>query len=207
MISIHADKLGKRFNREWIFRHFTGEIAAGEKLVITGSNGSGKSTLLLMLAGYIFPSEGRMNWQQENGILEKESYYKYISFASPAMELIEEFTPVEAITHQAAFKKFRGNVPATEILQIAELEKNKGKYIKHFSSGMKQRLKLTLAILADCPLLFLDEPVTNLDKNAIQWYSRMIEQYAMHKTIVVCSNQVREEYAFCRREISVNNYK
>jgi ABC-type multidrug transport system ATPase subunit len=207
MISIHADKLGKRFNREWIFRHFTEEITAGEKLVITGSNGSGKSTLLLMLAGYIVPTEGKLDWEQEGKTLEKESWYKLTSFASPAMELIEEFTPVEAVRHQATFKAFQRDIPLSGILQIAELEKSKGKYIKHFSSGMKQRLKLTLAILADCPLLFLDEPVTNLDKNAIQWYARMIEQYAMHKTIVVCSNQVREEYAFCQREISVNDYK
>jgi ABC-type multidrug transport system ATPase subunit len=207
MISIHADKLGKRFNREWIFRNFTEQISPGQKLVLTGANGSGKSTLLLMLAGYVNPSEGTISWQRGEVPVDKEEYYKLVSFASPAMELIEEFSPAEVIQHQAAFKKFQSNLVVEDVLQLAELEKSKNKYVKNFSSGMKQRLKLTLAILADAPLLFLDEPVTNLDKEAIQWYSRMIQQYAMHKTVVVCSNQVREEYAFCDREISVNDYK
>lgn len=207
MISIRTEKLGKRFNREWIFRNFESEIKPAEKLAITGSNGSGKSTLLLMLGGYVMPSEGKVRWFEGDTQLEQDEIYKKITFASPALELIEEFTPVEIIDHQRKFKGFQNNNSIQEILSIAELEQHKNKVIKNFSSGMKQRLKLTLAILSDCPILFLDEPVTNLDKEAIQWYLNIIDNFAGHKTIVVCSNKIREEYLFCVREININEYK
>lgn len=207
-VSIHLNKLGKRFNREWIFRDLSTQITPGEKLVVTGSNGSGKSTLLLVLSGYVMPTEGDSEWISEKEVkIERTGFFKLSSFASPAMELVEEFTPEELVKHQSAFKKFQNNFSAKEVLEIAELEKNKSKLIRNFSSGMKQRLKLSLAILADCPVLLLDEPVTNLDKQAVEWYSKMIDTYAMHKTIIVCSNQIRDEYAFCKREISINDYK
>ncbi len=207
-VSIQLDKLGKRFNREWIFRDLSYEIAPAEKLVVTGSNGSGKSTLLLVLSGYVMPTEGKADWIADEGTrIERAEFFKLSSFASPALELIEEFSPEELIKHQSAFKKFQHNLSAKEVLEIAELEKNKNKLIKNFSSGMKQRLKLSLAILADCPVLLLDEPITNLDRQAVEWYSKMIDTYAKHKTIIVCSNQIKDEYSFCKREISINDFK
>ena len=72
---------------------------------------------------------------------------------------------------------------------------------------MKQRLKLTLAILADAPILFLDEPTTNLDATVIDWYKSMIANYAMHKTIVVCSNSIKDEYSFCDKVITMEDFK
>ena len=72
---------------------------------------------------------------------------------------------------------------------------------------MRQRLKLTLAILADAPILFLDEPTTNLDATVIDWYKLMIATYAMHKTIIVCSNSIKDEYAFCKRIITMEDFK
>ena len=207
-VTIHLNKLGKRFNREWIFRELSIEVAPAEKLVVTGSNGSGKSTLLLVLSGYVMPTEGIAEWTSDAGTkIERTDFFKLSSFASPAMELIEEFTPEELTKHQASFKKFQRNFSPKEILELAELEKNKNKLIKNFSSGMKQRLKLSLAILADCPVLLLDEPVTNLDRHAVEWYSTMIDTYAKHKTIIVCSNQIKDEYAFCKKEMNINDYK
>lgn len=208
MVNIEIDKLGKRFNREWIFRNLTYSIPTGNKLVVTGANGSGKSTFLLMLSGYVLASEGSIEWKNSEGkTIEKNDYYHHISIASPAMELIEEFSPLELIKHQAAFKKFQHNLSAKEIIEIAYLENSKDKAIKNFSSGMKQRLKLSLAVLSDCPVLLLDEPIINLDLQGIQWYKQLIEKYAYHKTIVVCSNKVKDEYEFCEKEISINDFK
>ena len=72
---------------------------------------------------------------------------------------------------------------------------------------MRQRVRLTLAILADCPILLLDEPVSNLDKTAIDWFKTLIKEYASHKTIIVCSNSIKEEYEFCTKELNVADYK
>jgi len=72
---------------------------------------------------------------------------------------------------------------------------------------MKQRLKLTLAVVADASLLLLDEPIINLDHNGIAWYKELIKTRALHKTIIVCSNKQKDEYEFCSREISIDEFK
>jgi ABC-type multidrug transport system ATPase subunit len=208
VIQIELNNLGKRFSREWILRGLTTSIAKNEKLVITGANGSGKSTLLQIIAGYVLPTEGELKWKLQNGnVINHDSIYKYVSIASPMLELIEEFTPIEIINHQNEFKKFQGNFTANDLLEIALLNQHKNKTIKHFSSGMKQRLKLLLAVVADAPLLLLDEPIINLDKTGVDWYKNLISNYATNKTIIVCSNKIKDEYDYCTREISIDEYK
>ena len=71
---------------------------------------------------------------------------------------------------------------------------------------MKQRLKLGLAILNDTPLLLLDEPVSNLDKNAIAWYKKMVTEHSANRTIIVCSNAVGDEHFFCDSELVVSDF-
>ena len=127
--------------------------------------------------------------------------------ASPYMELIEDFTLTETINHQKQFKPFINNLSAEDVIKRMQLEHTADKYIKNYSSGMRQRVKLGLAILADCPVLLLDEPCSNLDANAIAWYQNMITEFALQKTILVCSNTVKEEYTFCSDKIEIENFK
>ena len=72
---------------------------------------------------------------------------------------------------------------------------------------MRQRVKLGLAVLADCPVLLLDEPCSNLDARSIEWYQNLIKEFASQKTILVCSNTVKEEYFFCDTSIEIENFK
>ena len=206
-ISIHINDLGKKFINEWIFKGVTLTISSGEKLVILGSNGSGKSTLLQSISSFLIPTKGEVVWKNENQIIEDDSIYRHLSMASPYMELIEDFTLTETINHQKQFKPFVKNFSTEEIIKYMQLEHTSEKYIKNYSSGMKQRVKLGLAILADCPVLLLDEPCSNLDANAITWYQNMIKDFAQHKTILVCSNTVKEEYAFCTNKINIESFK
>ena len=111
------------------------------------------------------------------------------------------------IVHASIYKPFINDLSTKQIIELSGLSAHKHKYIKLFSSGMKQRLKLTLAILADVPILFLDEPTTNLDTTVISWYKNLIEKYAMHKTIIVCSNSIKDEYAFCEKVITMEDFK
>ncbi|MFL5754089.1 MAG: ATP-binding cassette domain-containing protein [Bacteroidia bacterium] len=206
-LSIQLENLGKRYLREWIFRNLSLTINPGDKYVILGSNGSGKSTLMQVIANYQVATEGKITYADHGKEIHPDKIYERLSIASPYLELIEEFTIVESITHQAVFKPFRNNYSVKELIEIAELEHAKDKFIKFYSSGMKQRLKLTLAILAECPLLLLDEPVSNLDRSAISWYKKMMEKYASDKTVIVCSNKIEDEYEFCTKQVEVENYK
>ena len=206
-ISIHINELGKKFINEWIFKGVTLTISPGEKLVILGSNGSGKSTLLQSISSFLIPTKGEVVWKNGNEAIEDDAIYKYLSMASPYMELIEDFTLTEIINHQKQFKPFINKLSTKEIIELMQLEHAAKKYLKNYSSGMKQRVKLGLAVLADCPVLLLDEPCSNLDANAIVWYQNMIKDFAQHKTILVCSNTVKDEYFFCTNKIEIENFK
>jgi ABC-type multidrug transport system ATPase subunit len=151
------------------------------------------------------PSAGKINYQFQQENISSDEIFKYLTIAAPYLELFEEFTFPEIIMLQQQFKPFI--ISAEEILKVAELEKSKDKPVKYFSSGMKQRAKLSLAVLADVPLLLLDEPVSNLDHKAISWYDNLINQYAMHKTIIVASNKHEVEYSFCSEFLSIENFK
>ncbi|MBI3519485.1 MAG: ABC transporter ATP-binding protein [Bacteroidetes bacterium] len=206
-ITIKVTHAGKKFGREWIFRKVDLEINPSEKIVILGLNGSGKSTLLQAMTGYLSLNEGSVTYYHNGALIEAEDHYKLISLASPYLELIEDFTLQEQIEHTHIYKPFLKSLDITQVIELSGLAAHKDKFIKLFSSGMRQRLKLTLAILADSPILFLDEPTTNLDATVIDWYKQLIATYAMHKTIVVCSNSIKEEYAFCERIITMENFK
>lgn len=207
MTSIFINNLGKKFNREWVFRKLNFQINAGDKVVILGGNGSGKSTLLQVISGYVTPNEGEVTYSNYGLKIKDEKIKDCISFASPYLQLIEEFTLEEMIQHVSGFKPFINSLVTEQVTDILELGSAKHKFIKQFSSGMKQRLKLGLAILADTPVLLLDEPASNLDKSALTWYGSMIENYGKNKTVIVCSNAINEEYFFCSKQLNVVDYK
>jgi ABC-type multidrug transport system ATPase subunit len=174
---------------------------------VLGGNGSGKSTLLQVISGFVTPNEGTVIHKFSGKAIAPEKLKEHISFASPYLQLIEDFTMQELMQHVSKFKPFRNNLGAHDIIEITGLSHAKNKLIRQFSSGMKQRLKLALAILADTSVLLLDEPVSNLDREAIEWYKKMIAGYSAGRTIMVCSNAIAEEYAFCNASINVTEFK
>lgn len=201
------NNLGKKFGREWIFRNLSLEIGSHDKLVILGGNGSGKSTLLQVISGFVVPNEGTLVYKNNGLGIEPENVMNLVSFASPYLQLVEDFTLEEMIKHAAVFKPFSSSMSATEIISVMGLSHAREKYIRQFSSGMKQRLKLGLAILADTPVLMLDEPVSNLDRNAIDWYKELVSAYAKSRLVIVCSNAIADEYFFCGKELQLSDFK
>ncbi len=206
-MNVILDNIGKRYNYEWIFRKVNYEFLEENNYVILGANGSGKSTLLQVITGSMIPSEGSVGY--ENGLVSmyEESFYRCVSYAAPYLELFEEFTLAESIEFQAKFKPFYEGLTTHKIVELTGLEKTKGKQLKYFSSGMKQRVRLALAILCDTPILLLDEPASNLDKKAIDWYQRLVTDYSNERLIIVASNQIEHEYPFCNKQVQVEDYK
>ena len=83
-MTISLSDAGKRFNREWIFRHFTYNLESGNSYAITGPNGSGKSTLLQVLSGSMMMNEGNIQYSitntQYSGEEGSESTGKWLRF-------------------------------------------------------------------------------------------------------------------------------
>ncbi len=193
---------GKRFNKDWVFQSLNVDFEQGQHYALIGNNGSGKSTLLQVIAGFTNLSKGTIEW---NGA-DSQSIYDQISIAAPYLELVEELTTLEHFEFHAKFKSLTENLSIQEMIQLIGLEKSTHKQIRYFSSGMKQRLKLALAIFSTTPILLLDEPCSNLDKEGYALYKQLIQQYAMQKLIIVGSNDP-EEYAFCTQQINLMDYK
>lgn len=204
-MQITLKNIGRRFNREWIFKQIDYRFEQGEKYAILGPNGSGKSTLLSVLLGSLTPSEGEIHYSEENPV-RVEDVYQYIGFAAPYLDLLEEFTLRETIDFHFRFKNYAPGLDASKVLELLGLQKSQDKALKHFSSGMKQRTKLVLACCSDTPILILDEPTSNLDTQGVEWYLKLIDQFAADKLVIVGSNQ-EQEYEFCKHRLTISDYK
>jgi ABC-type multidrug transport system ATPase subunit len=203
---IQLEQTGKKYNREWIFRGLSYTFTAGKKYAITGPNGSGKSTLLQTIAGSTVLSEGSIEYRLDDKILAPENAFTRLSICAPYLTLIEEMTALEFLAFHESFKSFMPGITPSAILEIIELTSATNKQIRYFSSGMKQRIKLAQAIFSDVPVLFLDEPCTNLDETGYALYQSLIQDYASHKLIIVSSND-KAEYHFCEEVIDIKKYK
>jgi ABC-type multidrug transport system ATPase subunit len=196
---------GKRFNREWIFRHFDYQFFSSYAYAITGPNGSGKSTLLQFVAGALMPSEGKIAYYNPDGEPNAE-FFRFLSIAAPYLETIEEMTANEFLKFHHQFKPLMSGMPVSQILERVGLKDAADKQIRYYSSGMKQRLKLAQAFFSDTPILLLDEPTTNLDGPGIAMYHELISDFAAERLLIISSNDPME-YSFCQTVLDMKALK
>ena len=202
MVQITLKEAGKRFNKDWIFKNLSYTFTTGEHFALIGNNGSGKSTLLQIISGYATLSKGSIEW----GAFDSNTIFQQISIAAPYLEVVEEFTTKEQFEFHEKFKPLRKDLSITDMIEMIGLKEATDKQIRYYSSGMKQRLKLALAIFSETPVLLLDEPCSNLDKEGYALYQNLIQQYAMHKLIIVGSNDP-QEYQYCNKQINLHDFK
>ncbi|MEO8405737.1 MAG: ATP-binding cassette domain-containing protein [Chitinophagaceae bacterium] len=234
-MTISLSDAGKRFNREWIFRHITYTFDSGNSYAIIGPNGSGKSTLLQVISGSMYFNEGSVQYavgsrqlavdnrqlaigNQESSTsglssaikhpssIPAESIYKHVSYCAPYLEVVEEMTFKEFLEFHSGFKPLLKEVTIDSIIATVGLEAAANKQIRYYSSGMKQRVKLAQCIFSDTSIVLLDEPCTNLDTTGIDLYHRLIDTYCKNRLVLVSSND-EVEYRFCREKLMISNYK
>ncbi len=205
-INISLNDTGKRYNREWIFRHLSIEFTAGGAYAITGPNGSGKSTLLQIIAGAVGFSEGQVVYTKNNTVVPEQQVYQEIAFAAPYLELVEEMTLEEFLNFHRQFKPFFPGITTELAAEAVGLQTARSKQIVHFSSGMKQRLKLAQAFFSDTPVLLLDEPTANLDAAGAAIYHELVNRYRGNRLVIISSNDP-QEYSFCTSVVQMSDYK
>ncbi|HRY99607.1 MAG TPA: ATP-binding cassette domain-containing protein, partial [Bacteroidales bacterium] len=204
---IVLEDVGRKFNREWIFRGLSYTFEPGKGYAILGSNGSGKSTLLQVINGNLQATHGKIEYQVGEGLLTQDKVYRHISLGTPYQELIWDFSLQESLEFHARFKPYLGGMGPADILRVTGLERHRHKALRYFSSGMKQRVRLALAILSDTRVILLDEPSMNLDAEGRRWYDELLEAYAPGRLLIVCSNHQEEEYRRCGEVIDIRDYK
>lgn len=169
---------------------------------VNGINGSGKSTLIKLLSGYLSPSEGAISYNLDGKKIERSDLYHHLSLAAPYTDLIQEYDAEEMFLFHTKFKKLRESIDVGEFLEKVNLKGNKGKQIQYYSSGMKQRLQLAIALFTDSKLLLLDEPTSYLDNTNKEWFYDLLKEGLKDRTVIIASND-EDDFRYCTDVISL----
>jgi len=201
-MKITLEKLSKRYLYDWIIRDMDFVFEPNSIIGINGINGSGKSTLIKLLSGYLSPSEGKISYTLDGSKIERSDLYQHFSLAAPYTDLIQEYDAKEMFLFHTQFKKLRKHIQVEDFLEVVNLKGNKGKQIQFYSSGMKQRLQLAIALLTDSRLLLLDEPTSYLDNANKEWFYTLLEKNLKDRTVIIASNDL-DDFRYCTNVISL----
>jgi len=199
---IELKDIGKKYHRSFLFKGLNLTFQQGNSYAILGPNGSGKSTLLKVISGFVSPTKGSIHWSKQDQEIELNKFHRYFSFTSPYLELFEELTLTEHLKMHFELKTMKEGMSLDSLIEKSLFEGDKNKQLKHFSSGMMQRLKLAMALFDQSPILLLDEPCTNMDEKGIAWYRSVINEIRHDKLLIVASNQ-KHEYDFCENLVDL----
>lgn len=182
MLSVR--RLGKQFDGRWIFRDLSFDLEPGQALAALGPNGSGKSSLLKVIAGLWSPSEGSVI--RPPGDLRTTLGYSGLDLA-----VYSNLTGREHLDWAGRSRQVEARTE--ELLGKVGLSRAGGQLVSQYSSGMRARLKLALAIQARPRVLLLDEPSASLDERGRELVRELIEaQLAGDGAVVLATNDPEE---------------
>lgn len=207
MIKLTVEGLAKRFGHRLLFKGLSCTVQGGEALAITGANGSGKSTLMRIVAGVMSPTKGQVSLAVEDRAVEPEERPLLTGFVSPYLNVYDGFTARENLTFIAKARRMKDASERIEkLLAFVTLEGRANDMVGTFSSGMKQRVKFAAALLAEPPVLLLDEPSTNLDEAGIAMVRRIIQVQKEKERILLLATNNPDEVAWCSKSIRIEDF-
>jgi ABC-type multidrug transport system ATPase subunit len=206
-MQILLESVAKRFGTEYILKEVSISLEKDNCYIILGPNGSGKSTLMKILSGFLSPTKGDVFYKLEDGsAVHPAEIWKRISYAAPYVELIEEMRMSELIGFHQRTRGFLHGLDINSVIAMTELGHVSEREVRYFSSGMKQRLKIALALATQADIVLLDEPTTNLDQQATQWYLELARKFTVGRILVVASND-QTDLALANHRIEISQYK
>ena len=197
--TIHAQGITKKFNNVTLFKDLRFSLRMGKSLAVTGPNGSGKSTLLEIAAVLRMPTKGTVRYSQNEGDIPPDKIHSLIGFSSFRINPYGEMTGYENIMFVAGGTG-RDLSRADELLNRLNLYPDRNKRVRHYSSGMKQRLRFLLAVINEPPILFFDEPGANLDRQGRDIIYSYIDSLKKDRIIIIATNE-EEEAGLCDERI------
>ena len=193
-MKIAVENISKHYNQNYLFRDLNFQVEKGECLAILGANGSGKTTLIKILCALQHPSSGKITYNEDNSLIDKENLYSHIGLISPYLELYEELTAEENLQFFADMKEINANgwKLVRELCEKFKLSDKLDIRVKAYSSGMKQRLKYILALMGNPGVLFVDEPRTNLDEEGINTVYSLLSNYKKSGILIIATNEKQD---------------
>ncbi|MCK2087264.1 ABC transporter ATP-binding protein [Thauera aromatica] len=172
------------------------EIRRGELFGLIGHNGAGKSTLFKMMLGLIPATAGeiRIDGARVGGGTggEFRAVRRKLGYLPENVVLYDNLTGLETLQFFARLK----GVPAVrngELLERVGLAHAARRRVREYSKGMRQRLGFAQALLGDPKLLFLDEPTTGLDPEAIRGFYTILRQLKSEGVTIVITSHILAE--------------
>jgi ABC-type multidrug transport system ATPase subunit len=190
---VEVQHLTKRFGKVAAVDDVSFGVATGEAVALWGANGAGKTTALRCLLGVI-PFEGRIRLGGRDVRYQGKEARRLLGFVPQEISFHDDMTVRETLFFYGRLKKtaLRG-AHVRDLLERLGLAKATPKKVRDLSGGMKQRLALVIALLADPPLLMLDEPTANLDVAArTEFLALLQELQAAGKTLIFSSHRLEE---------------
>ena len=194
MTTLVADRVGHRFGTLLLFRRLSFSLEEGTSLAVTGANGAGKSTLLRILAGVLSPKAGTVTLRVNGRELPADDHPLHVGLVAPALGVYEDLTARENLVFLGQARRLPNAESRIEsVLERVGLAGRAGDLVGTYSSGMQQRVKYAAALLADPPLLLLDEPAANLDAAGRELVDSVIaDQLDRDRLVVVATNRAEE---------------
>lgn len=184
-------------------------VEAGEVYGLLGPNGAGKTTTLRMISGLLRPSGGRVLLHGEDLTDDPERIKHHIGYLTANTGLYARLTPVEMLEYFAALYHMPPGRAAGQIERLSDWLGMRP-FLKlrcgALSTGQKQRVNIARALLADPPILILDEPTLGLDVLSNRLILDLIRtQAAAGKAVLLSTHALDEIETLCRRIGLIHN--
>lgn len=195
---IETSELTKRFGGFTALDRCSLRIGHGEVFGLLGPNGAGKSTLIRLLLGFMSPSLG---WARIDGLdchRDQVAVHGRLSYLPGDARLFRTMNGWQVLRF---FSQVRPDGNYARAVQIAKrLDLNLSRWVSFMSTGMRQKLALTVALAIEQPLLILDEPTANLDPTVRGEVLKMVlEAKRAGRTVVFSSHVLSEIEEVCDR--------
>jgi ABC-2 type transport system ATP-binding protein len=204
---IRVENLSKQYGERTAVDDISFSVERGEVIGFLGPNGAGKSTTLRMLTGYLTPNAGRIVIGGVDAVADPVGARKLIGYLPESVPLYRELRVEEYLRFRARLK----GVPRKQVkervrasLELANVSDVRDRIIGQLSKGYRSRVGLADALVADPPLLILDEPTAGLDPNQIRQVRDLIRGMAGTKTVLLSTHILPEVESTCGRVVIIN---
>ncbi len=206
---ISIQSLSKQYGDKTVLDNIDLEVAPGQIIGYIGPNGAGKSTTVKILTGIIQEYEGTVTVMGKNlreNIMEVKSKVGYIPELA---ELYDLLTPREYLTFIGKLHHLSNEViedRASKMLESFGLSQNIDQRMDSFSKGMRQKVLITSGLLHNPTIVFMDEPLSGLDANAVILVKELLQALKQEgKTIFYCSHMMDVVEKVSDRIVLINN--
>ena len=204
---IKVEKLTKRFGGFTAVDGIDFEVNKGEIVGFLGPNGAGKSTTMRMLSGFLPPTSGRAqvaNFDVFKDSLRAREHIGYMPENNPLPEdmRVSEYLYFRGRLKEIPRRKLSPRID--EVLELCDLKRVRHKIIGQLSKGYRQRVGIAEAILAEPPVIIMDEPTIGLDPHQILIVRDLIAGLRGRMTVIISSHILPEIEMTCDRVLIIN---